>query len=683
MVREVEAKLVLSAQDRTRKAFESIERRLKGVEKRSSVANRMSAQAARFEQAAARTTNSMYATTARIAAPLLAATGLNSGLRTLTSYEDALTEIQKKGGFSEKQMAKLGDEARALATSGELAVPLNEILSAYERGAAAGLPLEDLRDFAELSAKASDAFGMSAEEVGNAAAGFNVGLGIPIAKMESYFDLINSLADSGISDESDIIKYLDNAGAALKNFGLSANDAAAYGAAFLNLKLGPETAARMTNALTQRLIAPDNLGKEAYAVFSEFVGDVGEFKDMLKGDAQGALRKFLGDLAKLDKFERARVTGKIFGTEWSDEIMRVVEGIEEVDRNIAAARNTDSWAGSLEKSYQLKLDTMMSRWRLFQNQIGETVIDLGLMGLPALKEGLDGATNQVKELGTQIETFRFKVDMEEFDAAKTAVAELSTAVSELLDLGGDGDSVLEQTFDRIANAANAVSSAVNIGHDLAERIGLVDKDQETAEAESGRLQKWTDNFLEWNKIVGGAFDLADYAINDGALRAARKDRIAGREQDDVDDRVSGAFGDGGLPGREPRLKITPPTPGTIDGYAVRNTGEVPTPRFSTDMPALSEDLDASTDRLRQAMEASGAIVTTSGADAGSKLQDGAQAGANALMQAAQAIETAGRNAAAAISSVRIPLPGGATAASRPRANANLGDSMVGVGEAGQ
>jgi hypothetical protein len=69
-----------------------------------------------------------------------------------------------------------------------------------------------------------DAFGVPAEEVGNAAAGFNVGLGVPIAQMESYSDFINPLADSGISYESYVIKYLSNPGAALKNFGLPAND---------------------------------------------------------------------------------------------------------------------------------------------------------------------------------------------------------------------------------------------------------------------------------------------------------------------------------------------------------------------------------------------------------------------------------------------------------------------------
>lgn len=37
--------------------------------------------------------------------------------------------------------------------------------------------------------------------------------------MEKYFDLINSLADSGIADERDIVNFIDRAGAGLKVFG--------------------------------------------------------------------------------------------------------------------------------------------------------------------------------------------------------------------------------------------------------------------------------------------------------------------------------------------------------------------------------------------------------------------------------------------------------------------------------
>ncbi len=357
MAREVEARLVISAQDRTAKAFASVEARLRKAEAQAARASAHARRIDYVERTSQRVNTGLMRGAAVIGTAFAATGGVRGGLTTLSAYQDGLIEVQKKAGLTEEQMRALGKEAKTLATDGSLAVPIEEILSAYERGAAAGLPIDELKEFSEISAKAADAFGMSAEEVGNAAAGFKVGLGIPMSKMKEYFDLINNLADSGISDEADIINFLDRVGSSLKSFGMSAEHAAAYGSTLLNLKMKAEPAARMMGVLSNKLLAPDNLSKKGFAAFKGLIGDVDAFKGLMEKDAPKALLVFLDKLKGLDKFARAQVTGAIVGQEWTDELNTLVEGTEELRRNLSLADDRSGWLGSLDKSYQMKLDS--------------------------------------------------------------------------------------------------------------------------------------------------------------------------------------------------------------------------------------------------------------------------------------------------------------------------------------
>lgn len=273
-------------------------------------------------------------------------------------------------------------------------------MDAYERGAAAGLPLNELKEFAVLSAKAADAFEMSSEDVGNAAAGFRTALGIPINQMEKLFDLINGLADSGISDERDIVDFIDRSGAQLKMMGLQNEQIAAYGATLLNLKIPAEVAARAMNTLSTKLLTPKATKKSAKA-FATLFGSADEFTKLMKKDANGAVLEFFKRLEKLDKFKRAGLLTDILGQGFSDEINRVVSAMPELIRNLDYAAS-NNWFGSLSKSYKLQLDTVMAQWKRFRNNLKVLEIDLGDLILPPAADFLDDASRKVKELRASI-----------------------------------------------------------------------------------------------------------------------------------------------------------------------------------------------------------------------------------------------------------------------------------------
>lgn len=384
--------------------------------------------------------------------------GLKGAATAAADFQSQLTAIQKKAGISADETARLGKEALALATSGELATSIDEIMSAYERGAAAGIPLDELREFARLSAMAADAFEMSAEDVGNAAAGFQVGLGVTMEQMEAYFGLINKLADSGISSESGIINFLDRAGANMKLFGLSAEQAAAYAATLGNIKMPPEVAARMMNTLTSKLLAPGS--KKAHAALKGIVGNVGEFNALLKKDANAALELFLENVSKLDKFESAELLTGLLGQGFADEVLRLSNAMEEVRRNQEIARDRAGWENGLEQTYKLKLDDFWSQWQLLENAVKKLGIDLGTMAMPTLTAALEGARGIIAEIGQELETFRLTMDWSSVTEAQTAVGELMAEINKVLNIDPPKDGHIAQFFEDLKTITTDVAGAI-------------------------------------------------------------------------------------------------------------------------------------------------------------------------------------------------------------------------------
>lgn len=392
---------------------------------------------------------------AMAAAPLAAGFAAADMIKTTAAFETSLANIAKKGDLSAEALAKVKGEILGMVESGKVAMDPSEIAGAYERGIAAGIPIEKMREFTLLSAQAADAWEMSGSDVGNAFAGFNTTMGVKFEDMRQYADLINSLADAGISDERDIVTFLDNAGAGLKNFGMAKETIAGVGAALLDMKMPAETAARMMGIVSSKLLAPENLSDEAFGTFSDFVGDLDQFKKTMKNDPTKGFVKFMEKLRSLDKFEQTRVLGQIFGAEWSDEIQRMLGGWERVQRNMEMSADPSKWVGSLGKSYEKKLETMESRWKVFTANLEKLKIDLGDMILAPGSNFLGEATAGVNELSRTI------------DGLKTTWETLKSAVKSAPSKDQGGFNPLDPWGTRAQGDADSAQRKVM--KDLAER----------------------------------------------------------------------------------------------------------------------------------------------------------------------------------------------------------------------
>lgn len=390
MNREIEARLKISAVDRTGKVLQGVGNKLGYVNQRAEQFNRTQTLAAKSAQ-------SMFSLMARYAGPAALGAAAVYSTKAAASFEDALFNIQKKSGATTEQMSKLRDEIRQLG--GELPVSIDEIASAFERGAAAGIPLDELKEFSKLTAGVADAWDTTAETTANFFAGFTAGMGISRKDLQAYASLINDLADSGIADETDIADFIDRAGASLKNFGMTPEEIAAYGAALLNLKLPAEVGARAMDTVTGKLLAPENLSDKSYNALTAIVGDMEKFSK-LSGNAK--LQFFLTKVEKLGSQRRASLLGALLGEGFDDEIMRLVAGSEEVRRNLGLAEaHVRNPSNSILETQAKGLEKFNSQLQILGNNLKNIATEAGeelvLPWLTQAMKDLNGLLKQVED----------------------------------------------------------------------------------------------------------------------------------------------------------------------------------------------------------------------------------------------------------------------------------------------
>lgn len=382
----ITATMRLNAIDRSGRAFHSLAGKMDHLNKRAGALNARQAAVARMTQGMS---SGMAAAAIRYAGPAALGAAFVYAGKKAAGFEESLFNIQKKSGATTAQMAKIREEIMGLGR--ELPVSIDEIAAAFERGGAAGIPLDELRQFSKVTAMVADAWDTTAEGVGNTFAGFNKGLGIPLDEMQKFASLINDLADSGISDEVDIADFIDRAGASLKNFGMAPEQIAAYGAALINLKMPAEVAARAMDTVTGKLLAPENLSSKSRSGLRAIVGDLGKF-EKLKGNNK--LMFFLQKLEKLDNQKRASYLGAFLGEGFDDEIMRLVSGVDELRRNLEMAeKHTRNPSDSVAGVSQKKMELFNSQLKIMQNHMEAIAIAAGDIVLPTATDALKNLNN--------------------------------------------------------------------------------------------------------------------------------------------------------------------------------------------------------------------------------------------------------------------------------------------------
>lgn len=167
--------------------------------------------------------------------------GLAFAAKEAMKFETAMAGVKKVAEGTDEQYAKLSDELKKM--SAELGISAAEMADLAAAGGQLGIPIEKLSEFTAIASKMSVAFGMTAEEAGNAAATIANVFQLPIGEVEKLGDAINVLGNNTAAREKDIVAAMARIGGTAKQFGLAADEAAALADAFIALGKPPEVAA--------------------------------------------------------------------------------------------------------------------------------------------------------------------------------------------------------------------------------------------------------------------------------------------------------------------------------------------------------------------------------------------------------------------------------------------------------
>ncbi|MBF0804967.1 MULTISPECIES: phage tail tape measure protein [unclassified Neisseria] len=213
--------------------------------------------------------------------------GLAYAAREAMKFETAMAGVKKVVDGTPEEIAGLSDEIKRM--SGELGIMPDKLAEIAAQGGQLGVSLDRLPEFTEMAAKMSVAFGMTAEEAGDAAATIANVFQLPIGEVGRLGDAINVLGNNTAAREKDIVNAMARIGGTANQFGLAAEQASALAGAFIALGKPPEVAATAVNALLQKLQTAQSQGNN----FQAALEGIGITADQMAANPQQALSDFM------------------------------------------------------------------------------------------------------------------------------------------------------------------------------------------------------------------------------------------------------------------------------------------------------------------------------------------------------------------------------------------------------
>ncbi len=313
------------------------------------------------------------------AAPIAVAAGgayaLNRATKQALSFEQVMYEVEKATDSSGAAAQRYADAVLKMATeTGKTSAELGGILAS---AGFAGRPKDELLDFTRYAAKATGAWGTSAEATGQALAEIGNIYQANQKRIEEIGDAINSVADSSASKETDLLDFLRRSGAQAKILGISAEQTLAYGAALKEVGVQSEVAATGFNALLTKL-ATGAEDDDWNAQLKKLGINTKAFTATLKKDAPAAISILLASINKIsDGTKKMAVLKDLFGAEYADDIARLAGNLGGVDKMLSLVGRKANYLGSVSKSFELLKEKDFNRVARFNAQMERLAITIG------------------------------------------------------------------------------------------------------------------------------------------------------------------------------------------------------------------------------------------------------------------------------------------------------------------
>ena len=284
-------------------------------------------------------------------------------------FETAMAGVAKAANLDKgtEQFDRMYDTIRNMTK--EIPRTHAEMASMFEAGARLGISEKELPGFARLTAKTAVAFDMMAGTAGDSLASISAKMGIPIKRIESMMDAVNQLENTTAAKGNNMINIIGRIAGAAKSIDISPDQTAGLAAFAEQITVSPELAASGLNMMISRMREIPALHKK------------------LLESPEKAISGMLGQLAKLDKVQRAAVVDKVFGEEAGRFVQTAVESLDVYEKTMGKVADSSQFAGSMSEEFEKQLKTSAVQAQIARNGLRDMGISLGEKLLPLVYEG--------------------------------------------------------------------------------------------------------------------------------------------------------------------------------------------------------------------------------------------------------------------------------------------------------
>ncbi|MDR0717514.1 MAG: phage tail tape measure protein [Azoarcus sp.] len=313
-------------------------------------------------------------------------------------FEAAMADVAKVVDGTDEQLASLAKRIKELST--ELPIAADGLAKMAAAGGQLGIPIEKLEQFIQLSAEMSTAFGIDADAAGAAVAKLSNVFNLPLEGVRDLGDAINVLGNTTAAAEKDIINVMTRIGGTAKQFGLTGKQAAALASTMLSLGVSSQVAGTGINAMLAKLQTAGDQSKEFRQALEDIGLSASQLADSIRENPQAALTEFLDTLEKLDASDRASVLTRMFGTEYQDDIARLLNGLKQYKESLDRVSDSSKTAGAMSAEFKKRLETTQAQIDILQNSVKNLSITLGDALLPAIKASAESMSDMTAALAT-------------------------------------------------------------------------------------------------------------------------------------------------------------------------------------------------------------------------------------------------------------------------------------------
>ena len=316
------------------------------------------------------------------------------------SIEKSLAEVRKFYDLDDTGLAAMKREIFDMV--GELGKAPEAIASVYARAGQQGVPRDQVREYARDVTKIAVAWEVGEEAAANGLGTLKSALGINQAELVKLAGVINTLADGmeGPVAESDLLEYLARVAGTSKALKGSAKAAAAMGAALRSAGDQPEIAATTYNTILTKLASADRGSKDALAGYEELGFDPKKLAADMNTNADATILAFFERVRALQAEGKNVVgpLGDMFGTEYSDNILKVANALETYKKALALVENDEAGVKGLDRAYKIQSGTTDAQLDRFKANMKLTADAMAAEYLPSVNAGLERMNTLLGEI---------------------------------------------------------------------------------------------------------------------------------------------------------------------------------------------------------------------------------------------------------------------------------------------